>query len=259
MSANTTTAVCFDLYGTLIHRDVEQLDESILEATSFLLEEGYRVTEADLTRAIRSFFEICHNRAALTGEEVDLTAWWSGVLGILGIAVSEPLFIRSLHAKFRRPIRRFFHLYTSAKDALSTLKRSHKLGLITNSFKEDVNEDLAYFGLSSLFEGIFVSSEIGKRKPHPEIFLAALNGLKTEPSSTIHVGDHVKEDVAGAKRVHMKTILLRQRDGSNRTDIPIFPRAPDVLPSHETPDAVVNTLVDVPAAVERFFSRRGQR
>ncbi|HLG23168.1 MAG TPA: HAD family hydrolase, partial [Candidatus Manganitrophaceae bacterium] len=47
------------------------------------------------------------------------------------------------------------------------------------------------------------SSEIGIRKPRPEIFLAACEKLEVAPSETLFVGDSWDNDIRGAKGVGM--------------------------------------------------------
>jgi putative hydrolase of the HAD superfamily len=50
------------------------------------------------------------------------------------------------------------------------------------------------------------SSEVGLRKPHPTIFLRALEQLGVEPARALFVGDRLYEDVLGAGRLGMTTM-----------------------------------------------------
>jgi putative hydrolase of the HAD superfamily len=50
------------------------------------------------------------------------------------------------------------------------------------------------------------SSELGKRKPHPEIFGRALSALEVRPEAAVFVGDRLYEDVGGASAVGMTTV-----------------------------------------------------
>jgi putative hydrolase of the HAD superfamily len=50
------------------------------------------------------------------------------------------------------------------------------------------------------------SSEVGKRKPHPEIFQVALAALEVAPERTLFVGDRLYEDVRGAGELGMTTV-----------------------------------------------------
>jgi HAD superfamily hydrolase (TIGR01549 family) len=89
-------------------------------------------------------------------------------------------------------------------------KRGFQLGIVTNRqyggqpFEEDLRElgFLDYFAPRS----IAVSADLGIRKPTPEIFLHALNGLGVPPEEAAMVGDSLRADVAGARRLGISAI-----------------------------------------------------
>jgi putative hydrolase of the HAD superfamily len=62
-------------------------------------------------------------------------------------------------------------------------------------------------GLADRLDTAVFSSEVGKRKPHPAIFEAALEALGVEPGRALFVGDRRFEDIRGAKEVGMATVL----------------------------------------------------
>jgi len=50
-------------------------------------------------------------------------------------------------------------------------------------------------GISELLvEAIVFSSETGRRKPAPEVYLSAVEAIGTDPGRTLFVGDRVRED-----------------------------------------------------------------
>jgi putative hydrolase of the HAD superfamily len=51
-----------------------------------------------------------------------------------------------------------------------------------------------------------LSSEVGKRKPHPAIFECAMGDLGVEPEHTLFVGDRLRQDVGGAAAAGMRTV-----------------------------------------------------
>ena len=67
-----------------------------------------------------------------------------------------------------------------------------------------VRRALAANGLALDF--LFFSEEVGTPKPHPPIFLAALEATGAEPDRAVHIGDLRRTDVAGARAVGMGTI-----------------------------------------------------
>jgi putative hydrolase of the HAD superfamily len=61
-------------------------------------------------------------------------------------------------------------------------------------------------GLAQRLDFSVFSSEVGVRKPHPEIFERALEALEVEPERALFVGDRLYEDVRGAAEVGMTTV-----------------------------------------------------
>lgn len=69
--------------------------------------------------------------------------------------------------------------------------------------------------ITSYFDKIFISDEIGWRKPHPEIFRHVLNKLGRKPEEAVLVGDDYKADILGASNMGIDTVYIdRNRTGS---------------------------------------------
>ena len=87
--------------------------------------------------------------------------------------------------------------------------RGLKLGLVSNAFDPGwlLHRDLERMGIAQRLDVAVFSSEVGKRKPHPAIFEAALDALDVEPERALFVGDRRYEDVRGAKELGMRTVL----------------------------------------------------
>jgi HAD superfamily hydrolase (TIGR01549 family) len=87
--------------------------------------------------------------------------------------------------------------------------RNVKTGVVANSWPEParlLRRDAERLGLAPLLDVQVYSSEIGVRKPAPEIFLRALAELGVEPHVAMHVGDRLEADVAGAANLGMTTV-----------------------------------------------------
>jgi HAD superfamily hydrolase (TIGR01509 family) len=63
-------------------------------------------------------------------------------------------------------------------------------------------------GIAERVDAIVFSSEIGRRKPAPELYLAALDALATAPERTMFVGDRVREDYEGPRALGMRAVVL---------------------------------------------------
>lgn len=62
-------------------------------------------------------------------------------------------------------------------------------------------------GVAARFEGIVFSSQVGRRKPAPEIYQAALESVGVEASRALFVGDRVREDYEGPRAVGMRAVI----------------------------------------------------
>ena len=103
-----------------------------------------------------------------------------------------------------------FSLYEDVLAVLDELRRhGMKIGLVTNG-QRDLEEFVAHHGLE--VDAMVGSRLHGRTKPHPSIFVAALRMLEVEPREAAMVGDSYEDDIAGARSLGMRAILL-DRDG----------------------------------------------
>ncbi len=103
-----------------------------------------------------------------------------------------------------------FSLYEDAVVVLEEIRRHGlRIGLVTNG-QRDLEEFVAHHGLE--VDAMVGSRLHGRTKPHPSIFAAALRLLDVEPREAAMVGDSWEDDIAGARALGMKAILL-DRDG----------------------------------------------
>jgi putative hydrolase of the HAD superfamily len=90
-------------------------------------------------------------------------------------------------------------LFPGAVEMLETLKQQdYSLHIITNGFKEVQHIKLDKSGLSSFFNTVLCSEEIGVTKPHRGIFTEALRLTNCKTEHAIMIGDDFKADIIGA-------------------------------------------------------------
>jgi putative hydrolase of the HAD superfamily len=84
-----------------------------------------------------------------------------------------------------------------------------RIGIVSNAFDPPplLHEDLEREGITPLVDVAVFSSEVGRRKPHPDIYRAALDALGVEPSRALFAGDRVREDIVGPSLIGMRTCL----------------------------------------------------
>ncbi len=62
-------------------------------------------------------------------------------------------------------------------------------------------------GIGDLMDGVVFSSMIGRRKPNPEIYRAALDVIGLEPDRVLFVGNRVREDYYGPLSLGMRAVI----------------------------------------------------
>ncbi len=117
-------------------------------------------------------------------------------------------------------------------------ERGLKLGLLSNTiWPEGFHEDLLERdGLKALLDARFYTSEMPVTKPHPEAFLSVLTALgESDPGEAVFVGDRPWDDIYGANKAGMRTVL----------------RPNPMVPSHEVePDATIGSLTELLPLIE---------
>lgn len=122
-----------------------------------------------------------------------------------------------------------------------------KMGLISNTGMTPGFTFRCYMeeqGMLDYFQILTFSDEVKLAKPGSEIFMMTLKALGATPGQTIHVGDHVTNDVVGAKRCGMKTVWI---SGFYEREDPDDPET--------EPDITVSSLADVVSAVAKLAGR----
>ncbi|EET89944.1 MAG: HAD hydrolase-like protein [Candidatus Micrarchaeales archaeon] len=97
------------------------------------------------------------------------------------------------------------------RQSLTKIKRlGIYLAVLTDSInsKKEKEDMLAYAGLGSIFDEIFVPMDTGHRKPDREAYEVALAHFKARPENAVFVG-HDKDELDGAKLMGMTTISYK--------------------------------------------------
>jgi putative hydrolase of the HAD superfamily len=141
-------------------------------------------------------------------EEVEYEPLVWAMLAESGVDVDENAlreYLLAEHAAWA-PARRRASMSVALLDALR--KRGLKTGLVSNSMDPPwiLLRDLEEQDLAARLDTTVFSSEIGLRKPRPEIFLLALERLGVAADRSLFVGDRLDADVRGARDVGMRTV-----------------------------------------------------
>lgn len=95
--------------------------------------------------------------------------------------------------------------YEHAVQVLRTLRRRYVIGALTNG-----NADVRRLDVGPLFHFAIQAGEVGSSKPEPAMFEEAMRRTRLGPGEIVHVGDHLENDVAGAKRLGWRTVWVNR-------------------------------------------------
>jgi putative hydrolase of the HAD superfamily len=174
-------------------------------------------------------------------DEIDIAAVMSGSFRDQGVELTDDdvrLFLQAAHEAWSS----HYVLADSTHALLEALRaRGLKLALVSNTASPQwlLQPMLERQGIAERVDAIVLSSEVGKRKPHPAIFERALSELDVAASVALFVGDRLEADVLGASRIGMKTIQA------------VWFRA-DEGPAGVEPDYQAFTQMDVLNVVDRL-------
>jgi putative hydrolase of the HAD superfamily len=197
-------AVLFDWGHTLIDW---VWDEELLAAGHAAGLRAIGREDAGITKHFREVYEPLFWVPG-TMEELEYPPLVRQLLADRGVAVSDDeleRFLEAEHAEWT-PARRMGATTHALLESLRN--RGLRLGLVSNAFDPPylLHRDLADAGVAERIDYAVFSSELGKRKPHPEIFVRALSALDVRPEAAVFVGDRLYEDVGGASAVGMTTV-----------------------------------------------------
>ena len=132
----------------------------------------------------------------------------------LARAFREAGFCSAEAAKVADQAFRVFHdarnevvFFPGAVEVLESLADSYVLGALSNG-----NADLKRIGIDDLFAFHHSSESVGKRKPAPDMFHAALKSAGARADQALHIGDHPLEDVDAARLHGFKAIWANLLD-----------------------------------------------
>lgn len=97
--------------------------------------------------------------------------------------------------------------------ALPKLAEKYPLALISDTAWTPgrvLRQIFKRYKILDCFQVLVFSGEVGKTKPHPQMFQLALDGLRVPPQACMHIGDLQHTDIAGAKAVGMRAAWIHR-------------------------------------------------
>ena len=207
-------AIFFDLYGTLVDIHTDE-SKPILwsKAAAFYTDHGAKYSGPELRAAYQAHCTGEERRlteAAPPGAlvELELRRVFAALYEQKGAAASESL-IADTAWLFRRVSTSHLRTYAGARELLTALrKQGREVVLLSNAQACFTGPELDLLKLTDCFDRIFISSDVGYRKPDPRFFLAALQAVGADPADCLMIGNDPACDLHGAAGVGMDAFYI---------------------------------------------------
>jgi putative hydrolase of the HAD superfamily len=139
--------------------------------------------------------------------KVDHGFWWSFHTYLLEATNSFAPELREKLVENTRQSANWDQIVPGTIEVLQRIGREYAIAVISNSDGK-IHQVLERCGICNCFASITDSGNVGREKPHPEIFAAALREMKAGPEESLYVGDIYSIDYVGARNAGMQAVLL---------------------------------------------------
>jgi putative hydrolase of the HAD superfamily len=133
-------------------------------------------------------------------------------------------------------------------DVIRSLSRLQDLGyknvIISDGRAVKQYEKLIRLDVLQFFTEIFISEEVGWKKPEKEFYSYCLHEMRVAPSDSIYIGDRMDHDIVPAQEIGMYTILIHR---GGKYDPSIGKKESDFRPNYE-----ISTLDEVFPILKTF-------
>lgn len=108
--------------------------------------------------------------------------------------------------QFVRAMRSYERIFPNVQKNLERLKFANiKIGLVTNSRNFEIKRKVN--SILPLFDEKITASDVTKKKPNPEMLLKCIKNTKSQPKTTLYVGDTLVDMIA-ASNAHCNFALV---------------------------------------------------
>jgi 2-haloalkanoic acid dehalogenase type II len=129
----------------------------------------------------------------------------------LGITLTEDLFARYHAVQWERRTRDF-RLREGVAETLTALRdRGYHLGIVSNIDDDYLSHMVELSEVERYFDSILSSEQAQSCKPDSRIFAEAIRRADCVPTEALFVGDSLQQDIPGANRAGLRSVLIWDR------------------------------------------------
>lgn len=207
----------FDLYGTLVDIHTDEDAPGLWEKMA----DYYRVRGAAyepeelhtaylrLVEEAESIHPPLRQDAHEAHPEILIELVFARLYRDKGVTLNLPLAVET-GRQFRKLSTDYLRLYDGARELLTALRdQGAKLWLLSNAQAIFTNWELEQLDLTSCFDGIYLSSDYGTKKPDRRFFNRLLLDQHIDPHTAVMIGNDGICDVQGGRDAGLATVYLR--------------------------------------------------
>ncbi len=206
------TDLILDLYGTLVDIHTEETDTVWEKTALYLSFHGARYDGPELKRAFRAAAAAQEAAAGKGGgrfPDIPFEQVMAQLLRAKGVERNADAMGVQGAQLWRILSIDYLQLYPHVPQALAVLReKGFRLWLLSNAQRVFTAYELRHLGLESAFDGVYLSTDYGCRKPDARFFRILLRERRLDPEKCLMVGNDRCTDIAGAGAVGLATVYL---------------------------------------------------
>lgn len=213
----------FDLYGTLADTHTNESKHYLWnKLAAFFSSYGAPYTPGELKRAYWTYVKQEEAKYSDKYVEIQLDTVFEQLFINKGASYDRSL-IEAVGNIMRILSRDYIKLYDGVMDFLLALKEKGKgIYLLSNAQRLFTESELKVLGIYDLFDGIFISSDKGVKKPSPKFMEMLLEEYNLDRTKSIMIGNDCSSDIAVANACNMDSLFIHAN---------ISPPLPDEIPA----------------------------
>ena len=199
----------FDLYGTLADTHTNEGKHYLWNKLSaFFSAYGAIYTPSELKKAYFQYVKEEEAKSTIPYAEIQLDVVFEQLFSAKGVKADRHL-IEAVGNIMRILSRDYIKLYDGVMEFLLDLKKKGKgVYLLSNAQRLFTESELKVLGIYDLFDGIYISSDKGVKKPSPEFMEMLLKEYNLDKSKSIMIGNDCGSDIAVANACGMDSLFI---------------------------------------------------
>ncbi len=206
------TDLIFDLYGTLVDIHTDEGREVWNRTAMYFGLYGARYTGEELER---EFYRLLEKKKVQAGQsyecfpDIEFESIMSELFCTRGVTENAEQLGFSAAQLFRVCSIEYIRLYPNVIESLRALRAAGaRLWLLTNAQRVFTGYELRLLGLDTEFDGIYISSDHGCRKPDHRFFETLIYERGLNKDKCLMIGNDRAADIAGAAALGIDTLYM---------------------------------------------------